>query len=241
MAGGITEKGVRATGIVGIFTAVAVMGYIDPPVSVHDIPSLLEMALTYTAGIAGVGLMGWTGGYVLGKLSNTFLNTQTMDEKLSKVAGYGAALLATLALTSDLAHAETPPPAMPEQGKTENAAEIVSPPPFSYDGEDTIYSLIDSNTVEESVIPDGAYTSIDVTQYDFSKGNIAYFKRHYNNNKIDMVNIANKSFSDLGDKDLQSVLRVQMMGCRAAMRKVGHANPHSGMSVEYLQNYCPHH
>ncbi|MBI4030626.1 MAG: hypothetical protein HY370_03025 [Proteobacteria bacterium] len=110
------------------------------------------------------------------------------------------------------------------------------PPPFTFDGANRTYFLTNSNTVEELVIPETEHAPINLTRYDFSKGNVAYFKIHNNGNEVDMVQIASKGFNEVAS---ESVLHALVMGCKAAMEKGGGGdNPHREMSEKYIQTHC---
>lgn len=110
------------------------------------------------------------------------------------------------------------------------------PSPFTIESWNTTYSLTDSHTVEELVIPETEHTAIDLTRYDFSKGNVAYFRIHNNGDEVDMVQIASKGFNEVAS---ETVLHALVMGCKAAMETgTGDDNPHREMSEKYLRTYC---
>lgn len=238
MIGQITEKKALAFGITAIFTVATALGYTSaPPIpeTGQFASSLIYGGLSTTTAV-GVGGTAWAAGFSAGKILNGIFGTQKMDDMLGRIAGYGAGLAAAFFLTMNMAaRAESFPVPQTKEG-VDGIAEMSVPPPFTFDGKNTTYSLADSNTVEELVILETEHTSINLTRYDFSKGNVAYFKIHNNGDEINMVQIASRSFNQVAS---ESVLHALVMGCKAAMETgLGDDNPHREMSEQYLRTYC---
>jgi hypothetical protein len=243
MAGSITEKGILATGITAIFGTAAVLGYIQSPPAVHDIPTALTMAALETTLISGAGLSAWAGGYIAGKVSNTVFGTQKMDDILSRIAGYGMGIFMAFTLAADMPRAAEPA-VQPENDENKATIEITLPPPFAFERDEeglpvpnVDYSLIGPDTVQRLQVNEGR--PADIIVYNFAAENARYFQLHNHGRDIDMVPIAIKPFRDV---DQQTLAHAQVMGCVAALQKRDPEfnKPFEGRILHYLKTYCPH-